>query len=711
MYYRSCPETPYLHQGKLPLTFEGKLRVLLLDVDETKICSKRPNGVEGNAFFVVDRSQLKSAKDWLTTDVSSFEHRGSSARVFTVEADEIVASHTWRGKKSNSPSLKQGQYLVRNVYHRHKKYKDFLRTATTISDSTGRELQLGLIEYRFTGSEHHVSPHKNPRSGKSYIPTTPSTRHDIKLKVTSHKGPSRIFDETIEEAGGIVHCEIAADMPRDVKQVSNARQALKEREEQNEFAALLGHAKQDAGIRNMQWTPNPRVVFATDQQLAEIVEECCAPGSRSILSIDTTFNVGDFYVTSTTYQSSKFIQTRTGKAAVLPGPAMLHVRKSEKDFKYFAHTLLEHNDKVERIAFVGGDRDKVQQGFLSPLQGCTFFPCKKHVEDDISRKLADLGLNDMKMEVLKDIFGSEKEREKGIVDSISDDEFVAKVISVADKWERLEKGIHPAKEPQFAQYFRDCIEEDMKEGMLLSTRRKAGLSDELFYNNAQECSNFKYKSKILEEKMNTTPGYRPHVKCTWTEALVLYRKLVEEVNRDKQRAVLRKGSFVFTDRLKYLEIPLHRWSTMTPREKQSHLAKVDPTVKEASIAVLVLNQESQEPGTSSTSDGNCTIGCFEESSLPECLRGSWVNASRIVDLEGTTSHPNDPNKKVVISQSGPTIHTVEISKNRKKLTCDAHCPRFKEMAICCHTIAIAHKEGLLEDFVSSYALPVDRLVR
>ena len=78
--------------------------------------------------------------------------------------------------------------------------------------------------------------------------------------MTSHKGPSRIFDETIEEAGGIVHCEIAADMPRDVKQISNARQALKEKEEQNEFAALLGHAKQDAGIRNMQWTPNPRVV-------------------------------------------------------------------------------------------------------------------------------------------------------------------------------------------------------------------------------------------------------------------------------------------------------------------------------------------------------------------------------------------------------------------------------------------------------------------
>jgi len=179
----------------------------------------------------------------------------------------------------------------------------------------------------------------------------------------------------------------------------------------------------------MQWTLNPRVVLATYQQLAEIVEEGCVPGSHSKPSIDTTYNVGDVYVTSTTYQSSKFIQTRTGKAAVLPGPAMLHVRKSEKKFKYFAHTLLEHNDKIKRIAFVGGDRDKAQQGFLSPLRGCTFLPCKKHVEDDVSRKLANLGLNDVKMEVLKNIFGSDREREEGIVDNISGDEFVTNVLS------------------------------------------------------------------------------------------------------------------------------------------------------------------------------------------------------------------------------------------------------------------------------------------
>ena len=49
----------------------------------------------------------------------------------------------------------------------------------------------------------------------------------IKTKARSHKGPWSIFDESVQEAGGVIYCEVAADMPRDVKQISNTRQTLK----------------------------------------------------------------------------------------------------------------------------------------------------------------------------------------------------------------------------------------------------------------------------------------------------------------------------------------------------------------------------------------------------------------------------------------------------------------------------------------------------
>ena len=302
----------------------------------------------------------------------------------------------------------------------------------------------------------------------------------------------------------------------------------------------------------------------SDEQLEEIIEECCSIDSKSILSIDTTYNVGNAYVTSTTYQSSKFVHSRIGIPAILTGPAMFHVRRSEKDFKYFSHSLLKVNQGFEEIAFVGGDRDQAQNGFLRPLKRSVFLPCKKHIEDDISRKLSDLSKSAIKNEVLRDIFGDERNKEKGIVDSTS------QVIAVTDKWDSTEKSNHPDKEPIFSDYFRRNIEEDMKNGLILSVRRSVGLGGEFFYNNGQECANFKCKSKIKESNTQTTPGYRPNTKCTWVEAISIYKNFVEETNRDKQLAVLQKGQFQLSLRYDHLHV-----SRMTTALRQRHLAKLN----------------------------------------------------------------------------------------------------------------------------------------
>lgn len=230
---------------------------------------------------------------------------------------------------------------------------DFLRTATTISDHNGEELQLSLIEYCFTDKEHPGSPHKNLRSGKSFVSTAPSMRKAICEKLKSHKGPSSIYYESVESTGGILRADVMADMPRDIKQVKNARQNLKEKNNKDQFASLLDLSRREPAVRNLQWTLSPRVVFCTDEQLTEIVEECCSVDSKSILAIDTTYNMGDFYVTSTTYQSSKLVHSRTGQPAILPGPAMFHVRRAKKDFKYFCYLLLEINKGFEGISFLG----------------------------------------------------------------------------------------------------------------------------------------------------------------------------------------------------------------------------------------------------------------------------------------------------------------------------------------------------------------------
>lgn len=68
----------------------------------------------------------------------------------------------------------------------------------------------------------------------------------------------------------------------------------------------------------------------------------------------------------------------------------------------------------------------------------------------------------------------------------------------------------------------DHIEEDMKDGMLLSTRRKPGLKD------IAAISSTNLKSK--KQKCQTTLVTVLNLKCMRTEALVMYRKLVEEAS-------------------------------------------------------------------------------------------------------------------------------------------------------------------------------------
>lgn len=117
------------------------------------------------------------------------------------------------------------------------------------------------------------------------------------------------------------------------------------------------------------------------------------------------------------------------------------------------------------------------------LKRCTFLPCKKHAADDISRQLVKLGTKEEKDEILMDIFGSEGNQLKGLIDSTSENEYLAKVISVTSG--TLEQKKTPHKAPEFSVYFHRHIKDDMRDGMLLHVRRSAGLGDKFFLQQRQ----------------------------------------------------------------------------------------------------------------------------------------------------------------------------------------------------------------------------------
>ena len=94
------------------------------------------------------------------------------------------------------------------------------------------------------------------------------------------------------------------------------------------------------------------------------------------------------------------------------------------------------------------------------------------------------------------------------------------------------------------------------------------------------------------------------------------------------------------------------------------------------------------------SEEQSLIGSFQESGLPEFLKGSWRNANKIVDVEDVGPFPNDVNKRIVVSLTGTTPHTVQVSENGRKLVCN-DCARYDECGICVHSLAVAFCTGRL----------------
>ena len=193
-------------------------------------------------------------------------------------------------------------------------------------------------------------------------------------------------------------------------------------------------------------------------------------------------------MTATSCQHPFLINVRTSKNANMPGPAMFHLKQERKDFLHFSHALIERNESFENLNFVGGDRSSAQRGFLKPLKYSTFLPCTMHMQDDIKMFLKENLLGNITDEVISDIFGSDNNKVKGLIDSTKDT-FKATCDALCKKWDTSEKTIHPEKNTLFSSYFRQNIAADIENGMLTEIREYLGLDNGFYFNNAQECSN------------------------------------------------------------------------------------------------------------------------------------------------------------------------------------------------------------------------------
>ena len=73
------------------------------------------------------------------------------------------------------------------------------------------------------------------------------------------------------------------------------------------------------------------------------------------------------------------------------GPCMLHMKRKQESYNFLASSLVSIDNELSNIVAIGSDRDAALRKGIQPcFPIATWLSCKKHVEDDVTRKLLEL---------------------------------------------------------------------------------------------------------------------------------------------------------------------------------------------------------------------------------------------------------------------------------------------------------------------------------
>ena len=239
------------------------------------------------------------------------------------------------------------------------------------------------------------------------------------------------------------------DLPKSRQQVSDVKRSLKSHKHKDQVAELIKMSRVEANdsapfIRRAQVSPEPACLLASSRQLNDVGRFCTTHIlPPQILCIDTTFNIGNFYVTPTTYKHSLLVDRKYGKPPTLLGPTMVHMQKKAQTYRYFLSLLVSLNADLSNVLAIGSDRDVApRKRFSSSFPIATMVYCKGHVEQDIQRKLGDLGVDQAFERIfMDDIFGSKARKELGLINSSCATDFDALLESFYPVWRKREMDV------------------------------------------------------------------------------------------------------------------------------------------------------------------------------------------------------------------------------------------------------------------------------
>ena len=261
------------------------------------------------------------------------------------------------------------------------------------TDSQDKQHNYAMVQYLLEGPqvEIKIKPHGNSKHDRPYFRTPESTKRRIRKVASSHT-PKDAVNILTTEQGGELQASSAASLPRSRRQIKYAcdNQQVKDSNLLYSimFECKLAQGKSGAFVQDVKAAPQPMCVLCFDWQLDDMVRFLTKNHYFGVLTIDTTYNLGDFYVTPVSYPHLMLEDINTGKSPLILGPVLVHQSVDFSAFKYFASTLIGCRRELRHVLACGTDGDKalveaITHSFPYALQLRCFLHFRRNIQEKL----------------------------------------------------------------------------------------------------------------------------------------------------------------------------------------------------------------------------------------------------------------------------------------------------------------------------------------
>ncbi|KAL3847053.1 hypothetical protein ACJMK2_017983 [Sinanodonta woodiana] len=385
-------------QAMRPASNPGKFMTneeLLKVIKSTEIGEKSiPHGIKCDVYIVIEASDDDNGAKYFPDDCGVWDWKSAK----TVNQTFVVTDTL---DKLRTVYIKKEQYCVKkmvngaiiyeplfpqpsSVLTLHRYYtklmedNTFKKRITTIAGLpefiSVEKIMLAIVEYCGT-MPTKLKKHGNSKKSEPYIKTDPKVIQRA-AEMAEHEKVSNVMTKLMEDN--------SFTAPKSTRQINDKRfRNRKRKREENmnsriniadDVVSVLSELHSNPVIQEIILTKHkkPVVIVYSNQQIYDMIRNC-EGDDGSVLGVDRTFNLGNFYVTVFSYKNRCLISNRTKDFPVMFGPCMIHFDAEEETYGKFFSLVSDRLGQKTRLTIGSDEEKKHDERPQSQVSSCKFF--------------------------------------------------------------------------------------------------------------------------------------------------------------------------------------------------------------------------------------------------------------------------------------------------------------------------------------------------